>query len=500
VANQMLIQCNLCAGTLAMYGVYSSIVADLLRFRVLGQFSLSEVGHGVDAINLETTATLLSDGSFLLNTPSERAAKYMPPVPSKGLPVVAIVYARLLVEGRDHGVKPFFVDISDGTKMSSGITSKVLCPRGGSRPVHHGLTYFNNVHLPSTSLLCSLSTSTVTSSREQFFVSISRVIFGTFAVTGSGIASMRIASHIVAKYSLRRKVQGSPPHIPQRPIISFSTQYIPVLTSIAQTLVMISFAESAYRLFVSSKMRPTFQHFIATIFKATVLRFARETTVVLGDRCGAQGLAEVNQFTPLHNELRGAQIAEGDILGLSIRFSMDLLLGRIEAPPSSNLESLLSKHEASMISDMRAELAQFSSGSRDPAFESRFTPRALPLIEAVGHRMAYEAAVQSGLERSIIDLFIASVVKLDPAWYSETVGLSRRAQIDMEFDSATILYPQLSELTERLEASAYVTAPIVSEDKWQGYVDALPVVGSDLQVCEGLQSKVLFCCNNRSRL
>lgn len=38
---------------------------------------LTEVGHGLDARYLETTATLLQDGSFELHTPSPAAAKYV---------------------------------------------------------------------------------------------------------------------------------------------------------------------------------------------------------------------------------------------------------------------------------------------------------------------------------------------------------------------------------------------------------------------------------------
>ncbi|KAF7799519.1 hypothetical protein EIP86_010756 [Pleurotus ostreatoroseus] len=47
----------------------------LLRFELSGQYCLTELGHGLDAFNLETTATWQSDGTFLLHTPLERAAK-----------------------------------------------------------------------------------------------------------------------------------------------------------------------------------------------------------------------------------------------------------------------------------------------------------------------------------------------------------------------------------------------------------------------------------------
>lgn len=47
------------------------IAVDTIR----AQFMLTEVGHGLDARNLETTATLLPDGGFELHSPSEAAAK-----------------------------------------------------------------------------------------------------------------------------------------------------------------------------------------------------------------------------------------------------------------------------------------------------------------------------------------------------------------------------------------------------------------------------------------
>ena len=40
-----------------------------------GQYCLTEVGHGLDIIHLETTATLLRDGFFDLHTPVPSAAK-----------------------------------------------------------------------------------------------------------------------------------------------------------------------------------------------------------------------------------------------------------------------------------------------------------------------------------------------------------------------------------------------------------------------------------------
>lgn len=38
---------------------------------------LTELGHGLDIANIETTATLLPTGDFLLNSPTPTSAKYV---------------------------------------------------------------------------------------------------------------------------------------------------------------------------------------------------------------------------------------------------------------------------------------------------------------------------------------------------------------------------------------------------------------------------------------
>jgi acyl-CoA oxidase len=105
-----------------------------------GQFCLTELGHGLDVFNMKTTATLLDTGEFDLHTPDESAAKcvlrrdghmhgltnivrYMPPTTPVDKPCVAIVFARVMVDGADHGIKPFMVHLHDGKHTMPGVTT-----------------------------------------------------------------------------------------------------------------------------------------------------------------------------------------------------------------------------------------------------------------------------------------------------------------------------------------------------------------------------------------
>jgi alkylation response protein AidB-like acyl-CoA dehydrogenase len=72
-------QINLTVGTLSRYANSRPdlvpLVNALLKGDVIGLFLLSERGHGLDAINIETTAHQQEDGSYVLHTPHEEATK-----------------------------------------------------------------------------------------------------------------------------------------------------------------------------------------------------------------------------------------------------------------------------------------------------------------------------------------------------------------------------------------------------------------------------------------
>ena len=162
--------------------------------------------------------------------------------------------------------------------------------------MEHCLTYFNHVRLPATALLSGLQKSKAP--REEFFNNMYRVISGTISMGALGVSSMRIASYVAAKYSLRRHVMDTFTKL-ARPIISFSTQYTTIISAIAQSLVFRFFSDYCHNLFVKAN-NPTMRHFIAAVMKTTTMRAAHAIIINLGDRCGAQGLAEVNQMAVLH--------------------------------------------------------------------------------------------------------------------------------------------------------------------------------------------------------
>ena len=317
------IQVNLCIRTLCSFVKgrpdLQDLVDKLLNFDICGGFMLTEADHGLDARNLETTATettatLLPDGSYDLHTPHVGASKAMPlTTPYCGMPRIAIVFARLLVDGKSHGVKPFLVCLSDACGMRPGVTSRILPTRPGTKPLDHSLTAFNHVDLPFSALLGS--SSEPENDRLDFLRQIWRVSAGTLSLSIMGISAIKVGTRVAAVYIERRTITAPDGPVPGE-IMSFSTQQRPIVEGWVQGKVLHAFAR--WTIGMRPNLSDATQHALATIFKATVMK-ASQILRPLTERCGWQGLCAYNQISELDLTFQGISIAEGDTLLLCIR-------------------------------------------------------------------------------------------------------------------------------------------------------------------------------------
>lgn len=119
---------------------------------------------------------------------------------------------------------------------------------------------------------------------------------------------------------------------------------------------------------------------------------------------------------------------------------------------------------------------------RSDDFDRIVLPECQSLVQAIGHRMAYEAAVAADVDQCLIDVYVASCIKLDSAWYVEKLGLSRLEQREMEATAIDKMFPRLEEFLALTEVAPYISAPIVSEERWAKYISNLPPCGFS-QVC-----------------
>ncbi|KAJ7236823.1 hypothetical protein C8J57DRAFT_1088016 [Mycena rebaudengoi] len=251
----IIIQLNLVAGTLVKYlkdsPSLNALMNDILAFDVLAHFCLTEMGHGLDAINIETTATLLPDGSLnCILRIWVPLSSIMPPTSPCGIPAVGIVFAKLIVKGDDYGIRPFILSLNDGNVMMSSI--KLLPPREGSLPLSHSITVFNRVKLPPSALLGPLGV------LLEDRMALRAHHMNTHLANGGGRTCTRRklylgsgpchrSAFIAGRYSQRRTVDL--PDQSRVVILSFRTQHAPILTTLAHAFVAKELFKVAVRQF-----------------------------------------------------------------------------------------------------------------------------------------------------------------------------------------------------------------------------------------------------------
>ena len=155
----------------------------------------------------------------------------------------------------------------------------------------------------------------------------------------------------------------------------------------------------------------------------------------------------------------------------------ELLLRRYSVSQSSNPQSLLSIYELGLFAELE-EIVKNMKSHRSEEYNIHILPQCQTLIEAIGHRMAYDAAVSVNLDPCLIDLYVSSCIKLDAAWFAEKGGLSRRRQREMENMAIDAMSPRLEEFIALADVEPYITAPIFSSSRWEEYVNEIPAYGS----------------------
>lgn len=156
----------------------------------------------------------------------------------------------------------------------------------------------------------------------------------------------------------------------------------------------------------------------------------------------------------------------------------ELLHGRFRIPDAKTPDSLLGRHEAGFIAEMKESLKS-TKGHRTPEYNRLILPRCRPMLLAIGQRMAHEAAVDAGVDPNFLALYEAGAVRNDSSWYVEQLGLSRASQYDMECQACDSVMSQLDRHLDELGIEPYCTAPMLSPPKWENFIDTCPKYTGD---------------------
>ena len=129
------------------------------KHKILGCYAQTELGHGSNVAQLETTATLdMKTDEIVIHSPTITSTKFWPGDLGR-FSTHAIVFARLKVGDSDFGVNAFIVQLRDLNtyKHLPGIRTGDLGPKLGYQSKDNGWATFTEVRIPRTNMLMRIS-------------------------------------------------------------------------------------------------------------------------------------------------------------------------------------------------------------------------------------------------------------------------------------------------------------------------------------------------------
>eukprot|EP01006_Ploeotia_vitrea_P007225 TRINITY_DN16467_c0_g1_i2.p1 TRINITY_DN16467_c0_g1~~TRINITY_DN16467_c0_g1_i2.p1 ORF type:complete len:720 (+),score=32.30 TRINITY_DN16467_c0_g1_i2:127-2160(+) len=125
-----------------------------LKMKIIGCYAQTELGHGSNVRGIQTTATFEKETqSFILNTPTLQATKWW--ITGLGCTAThALVYAQLVIDGKEYGVHTFMVQVRDENHLAlPGIEVGDVGNKLGEKASDTGYLRMENVRIPREHML-----------------------------------------------------------------------------------------------------------------------------------------------------------------------------------------------------------------------------------------------------------------------------------------------------------------------------------------------------------
>lgn len=136
-------------GTLAQQKFWTTTKETENLKGLYGCFGMTELAHGSNVAGLETTATFDKEtDEFVINTPHIGATKWWIGGAAHSSTHCS-VYARLIVDGEDYGVKTFVVPLRDSNhNLMPGVSVGDIGSKMGRDGIDNGWIQFSSVRIP----------------------------------------------------------------------------------------------------------------------------------------------------------------------------------------------------------------------------------------------------------------------------------------------------------------------------------------------------------------
>ena len=321
---------------------HETFLRDAVTVDTPGCFAMTELDHGSDVQNLETTITWIPEtGEFEVHSPHPRAAKcYIGNAARDGR--MAAVFGQLIVDGDNHGVHVILVPIRDEAGHDlPGVTTGDHGHKGGLNGVDNGTILFDHVRVPRLMLLDKFGGvdedgkyhSPIEKRSARFFTMLGTLVRGRICVGGGAATATRKALSIATRYALERKQFRRPNLGDEITLMEYQLHQRKLLPNIARAyaygfaqnevaLKLQAVTDEDHRNTTSSRELET----RAAGMKLLQTRWANDTVQVCREACGGAGYMSENGITLTRHDVDIFATFEGDNTALSLLVAKALLL------------------------------------------------------------------------------------------------------------------------------------------------------------------------------
>jgi len=333
------VQFGLFQNSIAMLGTgwhHRKFLPQVGRGELLGGFAMSELGHGSNVRDLETTATYDATArEFVIHTPHGSAHKeWIGNAALHGQ--MMTVFAQLIVGGTNHGVHALLVPIRhpDG-RPCDGVRIEDTGHKEGLNGVDNGRIWFNQVRIPREHLLNRFGdvsadgkyTSSIDNPARRFFTMIGTLVGGRITIGLSALSAVKSALTIAIRYGNRRRQFGEPGK-PETALLDYRTHQRRLLPALATTIVLdIALSRMVDRYTAMKSGDTRLVEGLAAGLKAYTTWFAQQAITDARECCGGQGFLAVNRIAVLRRDIDVWTTFEGDNTVLMQLLAKGLLTG-----------------------------------------------------------------------------------------------------------------------------------------------------------------------------
>ncbi len=319
------VQFGLFGGSIQQLGTekhHQAYLADIASMKLPGCFAMTELGHGSNVRNVETTATYDAErDGFVVDTPTLMSRKeWIGNAAVDG--VLATVFAQLIIAQKEYGVHAFVVPIRSKSGASlEGVRVEDCGHKMGLNGVDNGRISFDSVFVGRDALLDRFATvaaggnysSPIDSAGKRFFTMLGTLVGGRISVGLGALSACKSGLAIAVRYGNRRK-QFGPKDKPEVFLLDYLTHQRKLLPALATTFAL-DFGLSELRdAFVQSTSEDSNEviETLAAGLKAYSTRHTTDTLQIAREACGGQGYSSGNRLAALKADTDVFTTFEGD--------------------------------------------------------------------------------------------------------------------------------------------------------------------------------------------